>query len=198
MEGTIKNGTELKVEKTKDIQRNQVIAFNHKDPYLGEQVMVLRVIAVPGDTIKIKDGQVFVNKVLFKEPEQIKFSYQVVVDGKLSGEFIAGMEYLQINSREYVFQLTREETAKLWNNPALSTVRLLARNPGFLQEGIFGADESDPWNVDNYGPIKVPMPGEAGATEKLYFVLGDNRHNAIDSRYFGYVSEKDIIGVIEQ
>jgi len=196
MEGTIKKDAILKIEKASDIQRNQLIAFRHKDPYLGEQVKVLRVVAVPGDTIKISQGQLFINRQLFIEPEQIKFSYQVLVDGKLSEKLISGMEYLQINSHEYVFQLTRTEAEVLRNYPAVTTLRILVRDQGILQEGIFGADAQDPWNADNYGPIKVPLPGEAGATEKLYFAMGDNRHNAIDSRYIGYIPEKDILGVV--
>ena len=31
--------------------------------------------------------------------------------------------------------------------------------------------------------------------ENYYFMMSDNRHNAIDSRYFGFVSRADIIGV---
>lgn len=33
--------------------------------------------------------------------------------------------------------------------------------------------------------------------ESKYLVLGDNREYAIDSRYFGLVDEKEIIGVVE-
>ena len=50
----------------------------------------------------------------------------------------------------------------------------------------------DRWNMgfprDEYGPVKVP-PGSL-------FVLGDNRDSSEDSRYWGYVPQKNIIGEV--
>lgn len=50
--------------------------------------------------------------------------------------------------------------------------------------------ENSTWNTHNYGPLVIPRDAE----NPYYFVLGDNRRNSIDSRVWGFVRHKSIVG----
>src|SRR5690606_17807633 len=49
-------------------KRQDIVAFNYTDSALGEKTWVFRVIGVPGDTIEIKQGMVYINGDVSKEP----------------------------------------------------------------------------------------------------------------------------------
>ena len=60
--------------------------------------------------------------------------------------------------------------------------------PVGFTDSMIRVQYGQPWNVDQFGPVHVP----AGH----YFLLGDNRHNSMDSRYIGFISEQDFAGTI--
>ncbi|MBL1224890.1 signal peptidase I [Enterococcus sp. BWR-S5] len=43
----------------------------------------------------------------------------------------------------------------------------------------------------------MQLTGKNSVPENKYFVLGDNRQYATDSRYFGFIDQKNIVGVVE-
>ena len=203
---------------------------------------VKRCVGIPGDSLQIKDGIVYINRQLLVLPERAKpqYSYKIAIDGKTSIDF----EYLfkdmnvtdgagftsELRDTLFVSALTTTSAERLKNVPGITSVtRIISKD---VENGIF--PHINKWNRDNFGPIYIPQEGKTVAInfttlpfytqiiteyeknklevkgsdiyingiktknytfkQDYFWMMGDNRHNSEDSRYWGYVPEDHIVG----
>jgi signal peptidase I len=111
------------------------------------------------------------------------------------------------------------------NKPAIKSITRIVDTVPIPSEigGLMNINNkpvSTGWSVDNFGPLTIPSPGDEITVdsasfnelyhdipgikigknivrEKLYFVLGDNRHRARDSRFTGYITHSKMYGVVK-
>lgn len=125
---------------------------------------IKRGVGMPGDTLELRDGQLFVNGKPADRPEKLQYDYYVKTNGtplnkmKLQDLGIA-FEDMGVPSSHYRLPLTSEMVEKLRKFPnVVEITRTLETEPNV---DIFPYDmENYPWNVDNFGPLYIPKKGD--------------------------------------
>ena len=197
MEPTLMVGQRIFTTNLKSPERNDIVVFtrlvNEKfetDPNGKKNAFCYRLIAKGGDKVEIKNGYAFVNGQIADDTTKLKFPY--TLSPKNFNDLLTVLEIdesdLRYNNDFYSAGdeshaiLSYNEFAKAKNVIPLVRVIMTTDNPA---PNIY---QGKNWTIDSFGPYLVP-PGH-------FFVMGDNRHNAMDSRYVGPIPMKDIKGVL--
>ncbi|MHC1737970.1 MAG: signal peptidase I [Ignavibacteriaceae bacterium] len=174
-------------------ERQEVIVFYYpyKNAELKEEdnlIYVKRVIGIPGDTVKIVNKTVYVNGESIAESPNVNFhSSRIRIPD-------------QGNDRIY-------PRGKNWNEDFYGPlviprkgmrVKLTFENIGEWKELIEKEAGDTGIRVEKEGILINGVKKEFYTfNENYYFVLGDNRDNSMDSRFWGLVPESLIIGRAE-
>lgn len=199
---------------------------------------IKRCVGIPGDTLQIIDGDIFINGFPLENPPDVQFNYQVITDGSPLHARILDRynitDVYQRSANEFIMALTYESADQLSKLSNIQQVRKITKPAHLHESHIFPFDRNYPWNEDNFGPIYIPRKGSTieinasnivlwdriievceGNTLEVrndqvyingqpatsytfqldyYWMIGDNRHNSADSRFWGYVPEDHIVG----
>lgn len=129
---------------------------------------VKRCIGKAGDTLEIRNTQVYINGKEAVNPEKLQFNYQIlpnpmVVSKRQWKELgVSDDDIKSLYNSDYAYiPLTNEMRAKLEAMPEIEKLVPLVTEAGVADPRVFPfTPETYAWNVDNYGPIYIPKKGD--------------------------------------
>lgn len=222
------------------VRHGDIVVFNAPagyGPIEERRPTIKRVAGLPGDTIEMRDGDLFVNGEQVIAPASSLRLWEVHLNAGFAMPSEERMAAIGITGRvdrtgrRRLVEATRESAMRLQREPGVDEVSPLVRSAGEAEASFPAALH---YGVDRYGPLVIPQRGATipltdstwaryhdtirrhegvevrrGARvfeinnapadsfrfqQDYLFVLGDNRSASADSRTWGFVPMRHVIG----
>jgi signal peptidase I len=172
--------TDIRLPKLHNVERGDIIVF--KFPRDRSLNYIKRCIALPGDKLEIRNQQVFINDKLFALPPHAQFIGARMPPGVPEFQIFPSMS--DYNKDNYgPIHIPREGDEVTLSAKTLPLYRDLIAYEGHTVSLV-----GDQVFVDGQAM------GRYTVSRNYYFAMGDNRDNSLDSRYWGFLPESDMVG----
>ncbi|NTV06228.1 MAG: signal peptidase I [Chlorobiaceae bacterium] len=172
--------TDIRLPGVKKVDRGDIIVFKFpKDRSLN---YIKRCVAVSGDTLEIHDKQLSINRKPVALPEHAQFIGQLEPAG--AGDYMIFPQFSNFNKDNYgPIRIPRKG----------DVIRLTAATFPLYSSLI--ADEGHTVSLQGREVfVDGSLVQEYTVQENYCFAMGDNRDNSLDSRFWGFLPEKDLVG----
>ena len=172
--------TDIRLPQVDSVERGDVIVFKFpKDRSLN---YIKRCVALSGDTLEIRNRTLFVNGQEAALPEHAQYLADIMP---------AGYPDQQMFPKHSGFNKDNYGPLRV---PRRGDVVSLDEKSFYLYASLI-AEEGHSIGVAGGTILIDGKPAETYTIEQnYYFVMGDNRDNSLDSRFWGFLPERDIIG----
>jgi signal peptidase I len=158
-----------------DVERNDVVVFNYPQeteyPVDHRSYFVKRCVALPGDSLRIENGIVYVNHQAADKDGMLQYNYHIKSDRLLDSAFIA---HYQLNeggkisdNNDYSFTLTSALADTLKSRTYITSIEKNTEKKEMWDEFVFPYNNHYKWNVDNYGTLRIPAEGDTVHLDSL-------------------------------
>ena len=176
------------------VERNDVVVFNYPaerdfedynkrrdgkfHPLDLKTHYIKRAVAIAGETLEIKETQIYVNGEISENPPLMQHVYFVktkeIIRDRIFEKYHIDPSNIERRIPEgYFIHLPPSVADQLKALPFIEDVILQLRNEGQAEFGIFPDAEYFPWNRDFFGPLTVPAREmEIDITEETLAMYG--------------------------
>ncbi|WP_078769252.1 signal peptidase I [Elizabethkingia meningoseptica] len=179
MKNTYENGDRVLIlKKLYTLKQNDILIFRQNKGNL-----IKRCIGLPGDSIKIIDGKIYLNNKFISPPPSaiLKYTSDIDIFTKADIYYNYGRKWTPYNMGAY--RIPKKGMKIILTPEMISLYQTLINSE---VNNNFNTTNNKKWKNNDYYTFQ----------NDYYFLVGDNRAASIDSRIFGPVNILDIKGKV--